>query len=101
MNCGLRILHFSASMKPQALPVGSKLIEQEADLDRQRVSRTVTPESSTAQPRVAVAPERATRGTPPNFTIALVYFACRANRSFGCPAPLAKIFGFSKNPNQL
>ena len=33
------------SMKAEALPLGSKLIEQEADLDRQFASRTVTPES--------------------------------------------------------
>ena len=33
------------SMKAQALPLGSKLIEQEADLDKQFASRTVTPES--------------------------------------------------------
>ncbi len=33
------------SMKAEALPLGSKLIEQEADLDRQFASHTVTPES--------------------------------------------------------
>jgi hypothetical protein len=33
------------SMKAEAMPLGSKLIEQEADLDRQFVSRSVTPES--------------------------------------------------------
>jgi hypothetical protein len=33
------------SMKAEALPLGSKLIEQEADLDQQFASRTVTPES--------------------------------------------------------
>jgi hypothetical protein len=33
------------SMKAEALPLGSKLIEQEADLDKQFASRTVTPES--------------------------------------------------------
>jgi hypothetical protein len=32
-------------MKAEALPLGSKLIEQEADLDKQFASRTVTPES--------------------------------------------------------
>jgi Spy/CpxP family protein refolding chaperone len=33
------------SMKAEALPLGSKLIEQEADLDKQFSSRTITPES--------------------------------------------------------
>jgi Spy/CpxP family protein refolding chaperone len=33
------------SMKAEALPLGSRLIEQEADLDKQFASRTVTPES--------------------------------------------------------
>src|SRR5712671_2945654 len=33
------------SMKAEAIPLGSKLIEQEADLDRQFASHTVTPES--------------------------------------------------------
>jgi Spy/CpxP family protein refolding chaperone len=33
------------SMKAEALPIGSKLIEQEADLDKQFASRTITPES--------------------------------------------------------
>jgi hypothetical protein len=33
------------SMKAEALPLGSKLIEQEADLDKQFASRTVTPGS--------------------------------------------------------
>jgi hypothetical protein len=33
------------SMKAEALPLGSKLIEQEAELDRQFANRTVTPES--------------------------------------------------------
>jgi hypothetical protein len=33
------------SMKMEAVPLGSKLIEQEAELDRQFASRTITPES--------------------------------------------------------
>jgi len=33
------------SMKAEALPLGAKLIAQEADLDRQFATRTVTPES--------------------------------------------------------
>jgi len=34
-----------ASMKQEALPLGAKLLEQEAELDRQFVSHTITPES--------------------------------------------------------
>src|SRR5882757_9998674 len=41
----IRIKGLFDSMKAEALPLGSKLIEQEADLDRQFASRTVTPES--------------------------------------------------------
>src|SRR5919106_6903487 len=33
------------SMKAEAMPLGAKLIEQEAELDRQFATRTVTPES--------------------------------------------------------
>lgn len=33
------------SMKAEAMPLGTRLIEQEADLDRQFANRTVTPES--------------------------------------------------------
>jgi hypothetical protein len=33
------------SMKQEALPLGAKLIEQEAELDRQFANRTVTPDS--------------------------------------------------------
>jgi Spy/CpxP family protein refolding chaperone len=33
------------SMKMEAVPLGAKLIEQEAELDRQFASRTITPES--------------------------------------------------------
>src|SRR5437764_12208940 len=39
----IRIKQLFDSMKAEALPLGSKLIEQEADLDRQFASRTVTP----------------------------------------------------------
>jgi hypothetical protein len=43
------------SMKAEAVPLGSKLIEQEADLDRQLASHTVTPESlKTSTAAVAV-----------------------------------------------
>lgn len=47
------------SMKAEAMPLGSKLIEQEAELDRQFASRTVTPESL----RASTAGVAATQGT--------------------------------------
>jgi hypothetical protein len=40
-----RIKTLFDSMKAEALPLGSKLIEQEAALDKQFATRTVTPES--------------------------------------------------------
>jgi Spy/CpxP family protein refolding chaperone len=47
------------SMKSEALPLGSRLIEQEADLDKQFASHTVTPDSLKAS-TAAIA---ATQGT--------------------------------------
>jgi Spy/CpxP family protein refolding chaperone len=46
------------AMKAEALPIGSKLIEQEAALDQQFASRTVTPESLKA----AIATVAVTQG---------------------------------------
>jgi hypothetical protein len=46
-------------MKAEAIPLGSKLIEQEADLDRQVASRPITPESLKA----SIAAVAATQGT--------------------------------------
>jgi LTXXQ motif family protein len=39
------IQHLFNSMKAEAVPIGRKLIEQEADLDKRFADRTVTPES--------------------------------------------------------
>src|SRR5438093_9471555 len=55
----IRIKQLFDSMKAEAMPLGSKLIEQEAELDRQFASRAVTPESLKAS-TAAVA---ATQGT--------------------------------------
>jgi hypothetical protein len=46
------------SMKAEAMPLGSRLIEQEADLDRQFAGRTVTPESL----KTSIAAVAATQG---------------------------------------
>jgi hypothetical protein len=46
------------SMKAEAMPLGAKLIEQEADLDKQFADRTVTPESL----RTSTAAVAATQG---------------------------------------
>ena len=51
------------SMKAEAVPLGSKLIEQEADLDRQFASRTVTPESLKASTAAVAATQGALRET--------------------------------------
>ncbi len=58
-----RIKGLFDSMKAEAVPLGSKLIEQEADLDRQFASRTVTPESLKAVDRSG---RRDARRTPRN-----------------------------------
>jgi hypothetical protein len=51
------------SMKAEALPLGSKLIEQEADLDRQFAGRTVTPESLKASTAAVAATQGELRET--------------------------------------
>ena len=51
------------SMKAEAVPLGSKLIEQEADLDRQFASRTVTPESLGASTAAVAATQGLLRET--------------------------------------
>jgi hypothetical protein len=40
-----------ASMKAEAVPIGAKLIEQEADLDKQFATHSVTQDSLKAQPQ--------------------------------------------------
>ena len=54
----VRIKALFDSMKAEALPLGAKVIEQEADLDKQFASRTVTPESLKA----SIAALAATQG---------------------------------------
>jgi Spy/CpxP family protein refolding chaperone len=51
------------SMKAEALLLGRKLIEQEADLDKQFASRTVTPESLKASTAAAAATQGELRET--------------------------------------
>jgi Spy/CpxP family protein refolding chaperone len=51
------------AMKAEAVPLGSKLIEQEADLDRQFAGRTVTPESLKASTAAAAMTQGALRET--------------------------------------
>jgi Spy/CpxP family protein refolding chaperone len=51
------------SMKAEAVPLGSKLIEQEADLDGQFASHTVTPESLKASTAAVAATQGALRET--------------------------------------
>jgi Spy/CpxP family protein refolding chaperone len=51
------------SMKAEAVPLGSKLIEQEADLDKQFALRTVTPESLKASTAAVAATQGELRET--------------------------------------
>ena len=51
------------SMKAEATPLGTRLIEQEADLDRQFASRTVTPESLKASTAAVAATQGVLRET--------------------------------------
>jgi Spy/CpxP family protein refolding chaperone len=51
------------SMKAEAVPLGSRLIEQEADLDRQFAGHTVTPDSLRASTAAVAATQGALRET--------------------------------------
>jgi hypothetical protein len=51
------------SMKAEAIPLGSKLIEQESDLDKQFASHTVTSESLKASTAAVAATQGALRET--------------------------------------
>ncbi len=51
------------AMKAEAVQLGSKLIEQEADLDRQFAARTVTPDSLKASTAAVAATQGALRET--------------------------------------
>ena len=51
------------AMKAEAMPLGAKLIEQEADLDKQFATRTVTPESLRASTAAAAATQGILRET--------------------------------------
>ena len=58
-----RIHRLFDAMKAEAVPLGAKLIEQEADLDRQFATRTVTPESLGASTAAVAATQGALRET--------------------------------------
>jgi Spy/CpxP family protein refolding chaperone len=51
------------SMKAEAMPIGAKLIEQEAELDKQFASRTVTPDSLKAHTAAVAATQGLLRET--------------------------------------
>jgi Spy/CpxP family protein refolding chaperone len=51
------------SMKAESVPLGSKLLQQEAELDRQFASRTVTPESLKSSTAAAAATQGELRET--------------------------------------
>ena len=58
-----RIKALFESMKAEALPLGAKLIAQEADLDKQFATRTVTPESLKASTAAAAVTQGELRET--------------------------------------
>ncbi len=57
------VLRLLDAMRAEAMPLGAKLIEQEAELDRQFATRTVTPESLKASAAVVAATQGALRET--------------------------------------
>ena len=60
------------AMKAEALPLGSKLIEQEADLDRQFASRTITPESLKASTAAVAVTQGQLRETHLKYHLSMV-----------------------------
>lgn len=58
-----RIKAMFDAMKAEAVPLGSKLIEQEADLDKHFASRTITPESLKALTAAVAATQGELRET--------------------------------------
>jgi Spy/CpxP family protein refolding chaperone len=67
-----RIKALFDSMKAEALPLGAKLIEQEADLDKQFATRTVTPESLKALTAAAAITQGELRETHLKYHLATV-----------------------------
>jgi Spy/CpxP family protein refolding chaperone len=67
-----RITALFDSMKAEALPLGSKLIEQEADLDKQFATRKVTPESLKASTAAAAITQGELRETHLKYHLATV-----------------------------
>ena len=60
------------AMKAEALPLGSKLIEQEADLDKQFASRTITPESLKASTAAVTMTQGQLRETHLKYHLSMV-----------------------------
>jgi hypothetical protein len=60
------------SMKAEAVPIGSKLIEQEADLDKQFASGTVTPNSLKGSTAAIATTQGELRGTHLKFHLSTV-----------------------------
>ena len=56
------------SMKAEAMPLGAKLIEQEAELDKQFATRTVTPESLKASTAAVAATQGDAARDPPEIS---------------------------------
>ncbi len=55
-------------MKAEAMPLGSRLIEQETDLDRQFANRTVTPESLKTSIAAVATTQGELAGNPPEIS---------------------------------
>ena len=60
------------SMKAEALPLGAKLLEQEADLDKQFATHTVTPDSLKASTAAVAATQGALRETHLKYHLSMV-----------------------------
>jgi hypothetical protein len=81
------------SMKAEAVPLGSKLIEQEADLDSQFASRSVTPESLKASTAAVAMTQGALRETHLKYHLSTV-----AILTPGQMARYAELRGYADKP---
>ena len=83
------------SMKAEALPLGSKLIEQEAELDKQFATRTVTPESLKATTAAVAMTQGALRETHLKYHLSTVALLSPAQMQ-----KYAELRGYGDHPMQ-
>jgi hypothetical protein len=92
-----RVQRLFDAMKQEALPLGSKLIKQEAELDRQFVTRTITPKSLKAATDAIALTQGTLRETHLKFHLSTVTVLSTAQMQ-----KYSELRGYSAhNPSQM